>query len=102
MAPKVYLSEELCAKARDKVDQLMECENEKGIHIQLSAAKALMDACQTQARYNLAPPRTPADYERAATHPNTTGAKVLEAMTPEDLLEKQKLLTRDFRKKQAS
>ena len=46
--PTVYLSEELCAMARDKLQQLLEANDSKGIMIQHRAAESLMRACQTQ------------------------------------------------------
>lgn len=90
--PKVYLSQELCARVRDKMEQLMEVSEEKGINIQHRAADSLLRACQTQERYNLHP-MTPADYARAqhkGANPENSEASRLERMTPEELLELQR------------
>ena len=92
--PTVYLSEELCATARDKLQQLLEASDSKGIMIQHRAADSLMRACQTQERYGLHP-QGAADYQRALAKPHSL-AQQLEAMTEESVLDLQARLTRDY------
>jgi hypothetical protein len=91
----VCLDEKVCDEARDKLVELLEAQDAKGILIQLRAAESLLRACQTQERYTLRP-QTPDDYERAATRRGSE-AKRLEDMTPEELLELQReMLGDDF------
>ena len=90
---KVYLSDEICAEARDKMRELMHAEDSKGDWVQHRAADALMRACLTQQRYRLHP-QTPDDYERAAKRIGS-GAKALEEMTPEELLAYQREMLGD-------
>src|SRR5215204_3940539 len=92
--PKVYLSEEICAMARDKMQQLLEASDSKGIMIQHRAADSLMRACQTQERYGLHP-QGRSDYERALGKPHSM-AQQLDAMTEEELLELQREMTADY------
>jgi hypothetical protein len=92
--PKVYLSEEICAAARDKMQALLEAKDERGVAIQHKAADSLLRACLTQQRYSLSP-RAPADYERALWKPHSM-AQQLEAMTEEELLALQREMTSDY------
>jgi hypothetical protein len=92
--PKVYLSEDICAKARDKLQSLLEANDRKGIMIQHRAADSLMRACQTQERYGLHP-QGAADYQRALCKPHSM-AQQLEAMTEEELLQHQAALASDY------
>ena len=85
--PKVYLSDEICAAARDKLVELLEATDEKGLLVQHRAADVLLRACQTQERYILRP-QNASDFEQHRTRPGSA-AKALEDMTPEELLELQ-------------
>lgn len=91
--PKVYLSDDICAEAREKMRELMHAKSKDGILIQQRAAQAIMSACQTQERYNLRP-QTAADYEK---HKDIAGsqAKSLEELTPEELLDYQRTMLGD-------
>jgi hypothetical protein len=90
----IYLTDDICLKARDKLSALMEAQDEKGITIQHKAADSLLRACLTQQRYGLSP-QTPADFERATRIKNSE-AQQLATMTEEDLLEQQRILTADY------
>jgi hypothetical protein len=92
--PTVYLSEDICALARDKLQQLLEANDSKGIMIQHRAADSLLRACQTQVRYGLHP-RGGADYQRALGKPHSL-AQQLDAMTEDELLQRQAELTADY------
>jgi hypothetical protein len=92
--PTVYLSEEICARARDKLQALLEASDSRGTMIQHRAADSLLRACQTQARYGLHP-QGPADYQRALGKPHSM-AQQLAAMTEDELLQRQAELTADY------
>jgi hypothetical protein len=93
MAKRVYLDERICARARDKMEQLLDGTSDKGVLIQQRAAQALMSACQNQERYGLNP-QTPADFARASL--KRGGAQELAALTPEKLAEYQQQMTGDY------
>jgi hypothetical protein len=61
--PEAYLREEICAKARDKMVELLEATEDKGSVVQHRAADALLRACQTQERSSQHP-QTPAHNSR--------------------------------------
>jgi hypothetical protein len=92
--PTIYLTDDICLKARDKLSDLMEAQDERGITIQHKAADSLLRACLTQQRYALSP-QTPADFARATRIKNSE-AQQLATMTEEDLLEQQRILTADY------
>ena len=94
MAPKVFLSDELCLKASKKLAELLEAGDKQGVGIQERAAKTILTACQNQHRYNLAP-KTPQDFQRSL-EAGTESARTLETMTPEQLLELQKTMLGDL------
>ncbi len=86
MVRKVYISEEICAAALEKMVKLMESKatGANPASTQLNAAKGIVSACQTQERYNLRP-MTEGDYDHHVTYPNSK-AKALDDMTTEELL----------------
>ena len=92
--PTIYLTDDLCLKARDKLSALLEAQDEKGITIQHKAADSLLRACLTQQRYSLNP-QTPADYARA-TRVKNSAAQQLDAMTADELHEYQRQMTGDY------
>jgi hypothetical protein len=88
VAPKVFLSDEVCSRAVVKLAELLETHDKAGVLVQERAAKTIITACQNQERFNLRP-QNEADYQRALKA-GSEGAKTLEEMTPEELLRYQK------------
>jgi hypothetical protein len=99
MARKVYLSEELCDRIRDRLEMLSNLGPEAkagGLGIAHRAADTLFKGCLTQERYQLKP-MTPADYQRALNQPphSKSEAKELDKLTPEQVREMQRLAIGD-------
>jgi hypothetical protein len=92
--PTIFLTDEICRNARDKLAALMEAQDEKGITIQHKAADSLLRACLTQQRYNLHP-QTPADYARA-TRVQSSAAQQLDRLTPEQVEDLRQQMTADY------
>jgi hypothetical protein len=84
---KVFVSEAICAQARDKLVALLDAADERGILVQHRAADNLLRHCLTQERYGLKP-QTPTDFERALDRP-VSSARDLANLTHEELLELQ-------------
>jgi hypothetical protein len=96
MARKVYLSEELCDRVRDRLAVLSEREDSprRGDGTAHRAAETLFKGCLTQERYQLKP-MLPADYERALKGHSSSEAKELDKLTPEQVREMQRLAIGD-------
>jgi hypothetical protein len=80
--------------AKERMIEIQEMEDRKGLSVAQKACADLIRFFQTQERYALEA-RTPADYERALQNRSKSEAKELDKLTPEQVREMQRLAIGD-------